>query len=316
MIDAHHHLWDPRAREYDWLLGDQPWASDEELARLRRAFTLAELAPLAAGAGVTGTVVIQTVNDEWETRDLLALAAGTDPYGNRGGEGGGPGGAVPPGAPVPNLLAGVVGWVDLTAPGVEDAVAQLRVQPGGSFLCGIRHPLMGEPSSWLTQPEVRRGLGALAKEGLCFDVVLLPHQLEATVTALRSVPELCVVLDHMGAPPVDSEGLAGGGAASEAWARVARDLGGLPNVTCKLSGMHSVSVRASTLRPFYDTLLEAFGPDRLMFGSDWPVSSLVAPYGEVCALYQELTADLGADERDAVFDGTARRVYRLSTHPG
>lgn len=318
MIDAHHHLWDPRAREYDWLLGDQPWASDEELDRLRRPSTLAELAPLAAEAGVTGTVVIQTVYDEWETHDLLAMAAGSDPYGSQGSEGGETGDGVPPGTPGPSLLAGVVGWVDLAAPGVEDAVARLRARPGGSFLCGIRHPLMGEPPDWLARPEVLRGLAALGREGLCFDVVVLPHQLEATVAAARSVPELCVVLDHMGAPPVGTGDLAAGQAdgANEAWARAVRDLGALPNVACKLSGMHSASVRASTLRPFSDTLLEAFGPDRLMFGSDWPVSSLAAPYGEVCALYRELTADLGAGERDAIFDATARRVYRLGMQAG
>ena len=129
VIDAHHHVWDLAAREHRWLMGGQSWASDDELARLRRSFTLADLAPLAAAAGITGTVVIQTVAEPWETPDLLALAAG-------GG-----------------LLAGVVGWTDLTAPAVADAVAGLRELPGGEFLCGIRHPVLVEADpGWLAAP--------------------------------------------------------------------------------------------------------------------------------------------------------------------
>src|SRR5262249_52495333 len=118
MIDAHHHLWDLEAREHRWLMGAQPWASDDELARLRRSVVLADVATLAGAAGVTGTVDIQPVIEPWETPDLLALAAG-------GG-----------------LLAGVVGWTALTSPAVADAVAGLRALPGGEFLCGIRHPAL------------------------------------------------------------------------------------------------------------------------------------------------------------------------------
>ncbi len=137
MTDAHHHLWDLAAREHRWLMGSQAWASDDELAGLRRSYTLADLAPLAAAAGIAATVVIQTAAESWETPDLLALAAGLDPYaaGDRaaGPEAGGGG-----------LLAGVVGWTDLTAPAVADELAALRALPGGEFLCGIRHPVLAE----------------------------------------------------------------------------------------------------------------------------------------------------------------------------
>jgi len=284
VIDAHHHLWDLAAREHRWLMGGQAWATDDELARLRRSFTLADLAPLAAEAGVTGTVVVQTVTEPWETPDLLALA-----------EAGG-------------LLAGVVGWTDLTTPGVADAVAGLRASPGGSFLCGIRHPALVEPDpGWLARPAVLNGLRALAAAGLSFDVVTLPHQLPAAVTAARSVPELTFVLDHLGGPPAGS----GQGAQAGPWAAAIRDLAQLPNVACKLSGVHTGAARAGDLRPYYETVLAAFGPDRLLFGSDWPVSTLAAPYGRVCYLYRELTAQLSAAERRAIFDHTARRVYGL-----
>jgi len=315
MIDAHHHLWDLAAREHRWLRGDQPWATDAELARLRRSFTLGDLAPLAAAAGVTGTVVIQTVTEPWETPDLLALAAGGDPYptGDQAPQaerpGGGPvagRGDAPAGAG--GLLAGVVGWVDLTAPAVGDTVASLRALPGGSFLCGIRHPVLAEPDpGWLTRPAVLRGLRELAAAGLSFDLVPLPQQLPAAVTAARAVPELAFVLDHLGGPPADS----GSGAQDGPWASAIRRLAALPNVTCKLSGMHTGTARASDLRPYYETVLAAFGPDRLLFGSDWPVSTLAASYGQVCDLYRELTAQLSAAEQLAVFGRTARRVYRL-----
>ena len=316
MIDAHHHLWDLAAREHRWLMGGQPWATDEELARLRRSFTLGDLAPLAAASGVTGTVVVQTAAEPWETPDLLALAAGGDPYaaGDRASGAGLPGSGQPAGGSRDELtrpgglLAGVVGWTDLTGPAVGDAVAGLRALPGGSFLRGIRHPVLIEPDpDWLARPVVLRGLRALAAAGLSFDVAALPHQLPAAVTAARSVPELTFVLDHLGGPPAES----GQGAQAGPWASAIRSLAALPNVTCKLSGMHTDAARASDLRPYYETVLAAFGPDRLLFGSDWPVCTLAAPYGQVCALYRELTAQLSAAEQEAVFGDTARRVYRL-----
>jgi L-fuconolactonase len=308
VIDAHHHLWDLAAREHRWLMGGQPWASDDELEALRRSFTLADLAPLAAAAGITGTVVIQTAAEPWETPDLLALAAGRDPYqaGAKPGGPAGPGGAQP--APAGGLLAGVVGWTDLTAPDVADVVAGLRELPGGEFLRGIRHPVLVEADpGWLGRPAVIRGLRALAAAGLGFDIVTLPHQLPAAVTAARSVPELTMVLDHLGGPPADSRGDADDGP----WATAIRSLAALPNVTCKLSGAHTIPADAGHLRPYYQTVLAAYGPDRLMFGSDWPVSTLAAPYGRVCALYRELTAQLSPAEQHAIFDQTARRVYRL-----
>jgi L-fucono-1,5-lactonase len=300
-IDAHHHLWDLDAREHRWLMGGQPWASDEELAALRRSYRLGDLAPLAAAAGVTGTVVIQTVAEPWETPDLLELAAGRDPYAA---------GDQPEPVPAGGLLAGVVGWTDLTAPGVADVVAAVQALPGGAFLSGIRHPLLIEPDpGWLVRPAVLGALRALGAAGLTFDVVPPPHHLPATVTAARSVPELTFVLDHLGGPPAET----GQGAADGPWATTIRDLAALPNVTCKLSGAHTSPARARDLRPYYETVLAAFGPDRLMFGSDWPVSALTATYGQVHALYRELTQQLSPAEQQAIFAATATRVYRLAT---
>jgi L-fuconolactonase len=314
VIDAHHHLWDLEAREHRWLSGGQPWASDEELARLRRSFTLAELTPLATASGVTGTVVVQTVTEPWETPDLLALAAGRNPYRTTGqaAEGAPPSGQAEPGPAgrpsTASLLLGVVGWTDLADPAVADALAGLRAQPGGEYLCGIRHPLLSEPDpDWVTRPAVLRGLRALAAADLSFDLIPLRQQLPAAVTAAQSVPELTFVLNHLGGPPVGSDREA----ATGPWAEAIRSPAALPSVTCKLSGAHSEPVSAGALRLYYEAVLAAFGPDRLMFGSDWPVSTLAAPYQVICDVYRELTAELSAAEQEAIFDRTARRVYRL-----
>jgi L-fuconolactonase len=314
VIDAHHHLWDLSARQHRWLMGGQPWASDDELARLRRSFTLADFATLTAAAGVTGTVVVQTVTEPWETPDLLALAAGHDPYAaeprdHRAGPAGSgstessPAGQLPAGG----LLAGVVGWTDLADPAVADSVAALRALPGGEFLCGIRHPLLAEPDPhWLARPAVFRGLQALGQAGLCFDLALLPAQWPAAVTAARSVPGLTFVLDHLGGPPIEP-----GQEPAGPWEPFIRDLAALPNVACKLSGVHTDPPGTADLRRYYEIVLAAFGPERLMFGSDWPVSTLATTYGQVCGLYQDLTAQLSATEQDTIFDRAARRVYRL-----
>jgi L-fuconolactonase len=278
MIDTHHHLWDLSVREQPWLVGDQPWATEEELAPLRRSFTVADLSSVAAPEGVTGTVVVQVLGDPAETADLLAIA---------GAEG---------------LVRAVVGWADLTAADVGDQIAAYRALPGGSRLAGIRHPLLAEPDpEWLARPAVRDGLRALATAGVCFDLTLFSRQLPLAVATARSVPELTFVLDHLGNPAVEGEA---------AWAAAIRDLGRLDNVVCKLSGAHTAPVGAAGLRPYYEVALAAFGPSRLMFGSDWPVSSLTAPYHEIAGMYRELISGLSRAEQDAILEETACRVYR------
>ena len=175
MIDTHHHLWDLSVRSQPWLTGDQPWATEEELAPLRRSFTAADLAAAALGSGVTGTVVVQVLADPAETADMLALA----------GKGG--------------IVKAVVGWADLTAPDVAGQIAAYRELPGGERLAGVRHPLLAEPDpDWLARPAVLRGLAAVAAAGLAYDVVGEPRHLPAAVAAAGRLPQLTFVLDHVG----------------------------------------------------------------------------------------------------------------------
>lgn len=286
VIDAHQHFWDLTEHAQPWL------ASHPALAPLLRNFTLADLAPLAAAGGITATVVVQTVAEPWETPELLTLAAG------------------------PGLVAGVAGWADLTAPDIADVLARLRELPGGDRLAGIRHPVLAEPDpGWLARPDVLRGLAALAAAGLAYDVVGEPRHLPAAVTAARQVPGLRFVLDHLGNP-----GMAPGTSpeADEPWASAVTDFAALPNTTAKLSGILGVPPPPGAapgslahLRPYYDFGLHAFGPNRLMFGSDWPPCTLDASYPQVIATARALTSDLSSTEQDAIFRGTARRTYRL-----
>lgn len=272
-VDAHHHVWDLSVRDQDWI---------EEGSPLRRDFTIEDLAPRARAAGVDRTVLVQTVTVAEETPEFLALAAAHE------------------------LIAGVVGWTDLTRPDVTDELARLRALAGGRYLKGVRHQVQGEPDpGWLLRPDVRRGLAAVAGAGLVYDLVVLPHQLPACTGAAAALPELTFVLDHLGKPPVASGAL-------EPWASDVRALAALPNTVCKLSGLLTEADldhwTVDDLRPYADTVLDAFGPDRLMFGSDWPVCTLAAPYGDVA----EVTAALvSPTERTRIFETTAVRVYGL-----
>jgi len=279
IVDAHHHLWDLSVRDQDWISGDA-------LAPLRRDFTLADLAPQARAAGVTATVLVQTITVPQETPEFLALAADSD------------------------LVAGVVGWTDLTAPDIAETLAGLRAGPGGEYLVGIRHQVQSEPDPrWLVRPDVLHGLSAVAEAGLVYDLVVTPHQLSAAAAAAERLPDLTFVLDHIGKPPIASGSL-------DPWAEETRRLAALPNTRCKLSGLVTEadwgSWTTQDLKPYADTVLDAFGPDRLMFGSDWPVCKLAADYAEVIAAARELTARLTPAERHQVFTGTAARTYGLS----
>ncbi|MFJ9850862.1 amidohydrolase family protein [Streptomyces sp. NPDC101150] len=277
-IDAHHHLWDLTRREQPWMNG--PWADP-----IRRSYALSDLTPHLTEHGVGATIVVQSSSSYAETAELLALGAGEGP------------------------VAGVVGWADLTDPALGEALAAL---PDG--LVGIRHQVQDEPDpDWLTRPDVLRGLGELADAGLVYDLLVTPRELAAAHTAVRALPQLAFVLDHAAKPAV-------GRGDWQPWADAITALAGLPNVSCKLSGLVTEADweawRPQQILPYARHVLEAFGPGRVMFGSDWPVCTLAAGYDDVVALAEAATLRLGAAERSAVFGGTAGRVYGIGVAQG
>jgi L-fuconolactonase len=280
VIDAHQHFIDPARTDYPWLTPD--------LAVIHRRFAPEDLAPELATAGVDRTILVQTLSSLEETGEFLATAAATP------------------------FIAGVVGWVDLTEPGVAASIERLRAGPGGDRLVGIRHQVHDEPDpAWLLRPDVRRGLAAVATADLAYDLLVRVREMPAALTVARDRPDLRIVIDHMAKPPIRSGDL-------RAWASRMRPFGELDHVWCKLSGLVTEAGedwRVADLAPAVEVALEAFGPSRLIFGSDWPVCLLASTYAEVAATAGTLTAALTDAERQAVFGGAAERAYRLATSP-
>lgn len=278
-VDTHHHLWDLDVR-------DQPWMTGPEMDPLRRDFRPSDLQAAIRGTSVDATVLVQTVADPDETPEMLVLAETVD------------------------RVAAVVGWVDLTARDTREQIGLLHTHPSGGWLRGIRHQVEDEPDpDWLIRPEVLAGLGAVEDAGLLYELLIRPHQLPAAIKAVGQYPQLTFVLDHCAKPPVASGEL-------EPWASRIRALAAHPNVICKLSGLVTqdewvAQPDPSRLRACVDVVLDAFGPSRVMFGSDWPVCLLAATYSEVLGLTKELTSGLSDSERTAVFDTTAREIYNL-----
>lgn len=279
VIDAHHHLWDPSvaSADYAWLSG--PYAS------INRVFTPGDLRPGLAAAGVDATILVQTRSSLDESELFLQLAETTD------------------------FIAGVVGWVDVTSGAVADVIAGLKAGVGGSRLVGIRHQVHDEPDAdWLLRGDVRRGLAAVRDAGLVYDLLVRPRELPAALDAARAMPGLRFVIDHLAKPPIASGEIA-------AWSELMAPFGRLDNVCCKVSGMVTEADHAAWtvagLRPYVDRVLEIFGPQRLMFGSDWPVCLVAASYEQVVSVARTLIDRLSVADQVAMMGGTAARVYRL-----
>ena len=277
-VDAHHHLWNLARR-------DHPWITGPAMAPLRRDFSIADLTAATAAGRIDHTVVVQTVADVDETVELLRLAARSP------------------------IVSGVVGYVDLTAPAVGEQLDGLYAGIGGAHLVGLRSLVQDEPDpEWLLRPQVVRGVRAVAARGLVYDLLIRPQHLAAARALASQVPEARLVVDHAAKPPIAS-GLI------EPWATELARLARRPNVWCKLSGLVTEADWSSwsvdDLRPYAERVLACFGPQRTLFGTDWPVCTLAASYGTVVDAAEKLLAGLPTSDRDAVLGGTASDVYRL-----
>ncbi|MBW8792454.1 MAG: amidohydrolase family protein [Streptomyces sp.] len=287
LVDAHHHLWDLSRRP-------QPWLDDPDVASIRRTFTPEDLRSTAthpiAGRRLHATVVVQCVAEVAETEDLLALAE-QEP-----------------------LIRAVVGWADLTSPAIGDVLDRLIGGPGGVYLRSLRHLVQGETDpDWLQRTDVERGLGAARNRGLRYDVLVRDHQLDQAIRLAERFPDLPQVLDHAGKPDVARQDIAD-------WERRIRQLAGHPQVMCKVSGLITEAdhTRWTTadIRPVWDVLLSAFGPDRLMFGSDWPVANLAGGWNRWAATVDELLTGWSEGDAHALLAGTAGAFYGLAPVAG
>ena len=274
IIDSHQHFWQVGHFDYPWM------SPDVEV--LYRNYLPATLEPILKGCGVAKTVLVQASNSLAETYWLLSLA---DRY---------------------HFIAGVVGWVDLTNPRMEEELEVLTAYP---IFKGVRHLVESEPAEdWLTQPSVLRGLRVLERHHVSYDLLVHTRHLKHVKTIAESCPELRLVVDHMAKPPVASGEV-------KDWAKEIKTVAALPHVHCKLSGLvteaNHTSWSPDGLRPFVDCALEFFGPERLMFGSDWPVCLLAASYDQVLGSFKSLLDGLSDEERNRIFAENATEFYRL-----
>lgn len=259
IVDAHHHLW----------TADYAWLAPDELAPIRRDYTVDDLRSQLVRAGVDRTVLVEAARcSSDETFEFLATALETPE------------------------IAGVVGWASLTDPRLRETIEDYRAAPGGHLLVGIRDQVQGRADDYLMQPAVHAGLRTIAYLGLVNELVVTESQLVSVVFAASSVPGT-FVLDHLGKPQ-----------AFETWRVSAAQLAALPNVVAKLSGLVTA---VDDIRPYVLEAVDLFGPERLMFGSDWPVCELVSSYVDV---KDRLVSALGG-QPSAIFAGTAIDTYGL-----
>lgn len=276
-IDAHHHIWDFAVRDQDWI-------STEMWPVLGKNYSMEEWSAAAGPAGVDTSIIVQTVPDPGETPELLEIAAGND------------------------AVAGVVGWLDTDPATIVQRIEEIRSGSGAEHWSGIR--LMAEyggDPGFLAREDVAEAVRLVGDAGLSVDLLLRPGQLAAALTLVQASPDVRFVVDHLAKPDI-----AGGG--HEAWAALIGRLAPYANVACKVSGLVTEARsdwQVADLAPYVDTVLEAFGPDRLMFGSDWPVCLLAADYAAVVDAARQVTVGLSADESAQFWSGTASQWYAL-----
>lgn len=274
-IDAHQHFWRFDPVRDAWIT--------EEMDVIRRDFLPADLAPLLKAAGIDGCVAVQADQSEAETHFLLECAQGND------------------------FVKAVVGWVDLRSPDVAERLAYWAERP---LVKGFRHIVQGEPDDkFLLREDFNNGVAALKKHGFTYDILVFPHQLPAVEQFVEKHPEQPLVIDHLAKPYIKKKEIGD-------WTKQIRRIARMPHVHCKLSGMVTEADlqdwKEADFRPYLDTVLEAFGPGRLMYGSDWPVCLLAADYARQKAIVDNFIGSLSASEKSGIMGGNAAAFYHIS----
>jgi L-fuconolactonase len=276
VIDSHFHVWDGALRDHSWL---------SAVPMLETRYDIARYEAEAQRLGIEGAILVQVLNDLDETREFLAIAGKSA------------------------LVRGVVGWVDLQAPDVDDQLASLQESRYGQFLVGVRHLLEGERDpEFLERPEIERGLRAVAQRGLAFDFMGRPDQLASARRVLERCDDLRIVLDRAGKPDLSDLSAYGWDQNLRAMAttrRVAVKIAGLANEAGPQWSEHAI-------QPTVDFVLDVVGPSSVMFGSDWPVCLAVATFDDVVDLTRSVCVGLTPAETHEVFHESARRFYGVA----
>lgn len=273
-IDAHQHFWNYDPVEFAWI--------DDSMSAIRRNFLPTDLEPILKQNGLDGCVAVQAPQTLHETEWLLELAGQND------------------------FIKGVVGWVDLRSPSVWK---QIHTFASNSKFKGVRHIVQAEPDpNFLMRPDFNDGISEVARHNLAYDILIYPQHLPCAIRFVDHNPNQRFVIDHLAKPHIKDQEL-------EPWATHMREIAKRPNVMCKLSGMVTEADwkawKPSDLQPYIDTALEAFGPKRLMYGSDWPVCLVAGNYGQVIDVVKDAISQLSEDEQNAIMGETAAKFYRL-----
>ena len=272
-IDAHHHFWNYDPIEYDWI--------DDHMSAIRRSFLPEDLKAEIDSVGIEGVISVQARMTLEETNWLLSLAE-ENPF-----------------------IKGVVGWLPLAEDNIEELLDRYSAE---SKLKAIRHVIQGEKPGFMDHRDFNYGIRALTQRDIAYDILIFENQLQEAIRFVDRHPDQTFILDHIAKPKIKSNEI-------EPWAENIRKLANRENVSCKLSGMVTEADfnqwTESQMQPYLDTCLEAFGPQRLMFGTDWPVCLVAARYDEWARLIQNFIAPLSTDEQEAIMGGTATHAYKL-----
>ncbi len=278
-IDSHHHLWDLSIRDQEWITGD-------EMQPIRRNFLVSDLRDAIVDSRIDKTVLVQTVTDYSETPELLTIAQSEQ------------------------LVGAVVGWLQIDAP---DAIAHLHQYldlPGAAHLKGIRDIAQDHPDpNYLAKPETIANVKKLGELGITFDLLTKTPELAAAIKLVRACPDVQFVMDHISKPYIAKREL-------EPWRTLMTELATFPNVLCKVSGLVTEANwktwDVNDFKPYIDHVIEIFTPQRLMFGSDWPVANLGGTYSQIVELAEALTSGLSPSEAEFFWHKTAAAAYRLA----
>lgn len=277
-IDSHHHIW-------DLVIQPQSWIDSDTMKSINKNFSLEDLKSEIAGSEIEKTILCQTARNLAETKYFLHIAAAD------------------------STVAGVIGWLDLDSKKASEQIEEYSQVTGYEFLVGFREMAqdISDPN-FLARPTVVKNVQMLGKLGFTYDLLIKEPQMDAAIQLVKLASETQFVIDHLGKPQIADKKI-------DAWKKNIETLASFPNTVCKVSGMvtesHWTSWELEDFEPYFDVVLRAFGPSRLMFGSDWPVALLSATYSQVVNLAEKLTHSFSTSENDSFWKETAVQTYSI-----